>query len=74
MANNERKSRIGKLFDFILDKLSTTFIVLLGLLLLGLIIKYVWNYVCPDVFGLPCLTYWQAVSLGFLARLIFGFE
>ena len=35
------------------------------------IVKAVWNWVVPTVFGLTAITYWQALAIGFLASLLF---
>ena len=40
--------------------------------LFGLFIKWLWNALMPDIFGLTELTYWQAVGLTILARILFG--
>lgn len=29
-----------------------------------------WNWLCPDLFHLPTITYWQAVALPVLLRLL----
>lgn len=38
----------------------------------GLVVKLLWNALMPAVFGLSTITYWQAVGLVILAKLIFG--
>jgi uncharacterized membrane protein YvlD (DUF360 family) len=55
-------------------------LVILGLcaamLFLGLLsaipIMFMWNYVMPDVFGLPTITVWQAFWGSILIRFIFS--
>lgn len=32
-----------------------------------------WNYVVPAIFGLPELTYWQALMLVILCHMLFGY-
>ena len=32
-----------------------------------------WNWLMPNIFGLPTLTFWQAGGLLLLSKLIFGF-
>jgi hypothetical protein len=39
-------------------------------LVLGLIVKWLWNAVMPGIFGLPLIGYWQAVGLFLLAHLL----
>lgn len=38
----------------------------------GLAIKWLWNTLMPDVFGLPEIGYWQAVGLVVLSHILFG--
>lgn len=40
-------------------------------LLLALPVMWCWNYVIPDVFGLPVLTFWQAAVLSALCSMLF---
>lgn len=40
--------------------------------LFGWIIMLLWNALMPAVFSLAVITYWQAVGLAILARLLFG--
>ena len=34
-------------------------------------LMYCWNYVMPDVFGLPMITFWQALAMLVVARILF---
>lgn len=43
------------------------------LFLAGLLVMLLWNSILPAVFGLPILTYWQALGLFILCKLLFGF-
>jgi hypothetical protein len=38
----------------------------------GYLIMLLWNWLMPTLFGLTTITFWQAVGIAFLARLIFG--
>ncbi len=40
--------------------------------LFGFIVSYLWNYLMPGLFGLHTITFWQAVGLMLLGRLLFG--
>ena len=42
------------------------------LFLFGAIIMWLWNGLMPVIFHLGAITYWQAVGLAILARLLFG--
>ena len=53
--------------------------VLLGLIggtalaiVFGFFVKFLWNALLPDIFGLPEIGYWQAVGLAVLAHIFFG--
>jgi len=53
--------------------------VLLGILgfaalalVLGLVIRELWNWLMPAIFGLGEINYWQAVGLFVLGKLLFG--
>ncbi len=41
-------------------------------ILFGYIIMWLWNWLMPEIFGLTTITYWQAVGLFILAKIIFG--
>lgn len=47
-------------------------IVFLITLILSLPILWLWNWLCPDIFGLPEITWLQAWGLGILGNLLFG--
>ena len=41
-------------------------------LLFGLVVSHLWNYVMPPLFGFHMITFWQAVALVLLGKLLFG--
>jgi hypothetical protein len=49
---------------------------ILGMLLFvfigGELVKYLWNWLLPSLFGLPQVTFWQALGLLALCRILFG--
>lgn len=48
-------------------------ILFLGFIaLVGYIFQLLWNGLMPDIFGLTTITYWQAVGLMLIAKLLFG--
>ena len=52
------------------------FMILFGIILFLLVIyilMQLWNWLMPDLFGLTTITYWQAVGIMVLAKIIFGF-
>lgn len=44
----------------------------IALAVLGLAVHYLWNALMPALFGLPSVTFWQAVGLLALSWLLFG--
>ena len=40
-------------------------------LLFGLLVMVLWNWIMPEVFGLPLLTYWQSWGIVLLAHILF---
>lgn len=51
------------------------FAIIAGLalaILFGFIIMWLWNALMPEIFGLNVITYWQAVGLFILSKLILG--
>lgn len=43
------------------------------LFLASLVIMLLWNNILPGLFGFSMLTYWQAMGLFILCKLLFGF-
>ena len=41
-------------------------------ILFGFVIMWLWNWLMPEIFGLPALTYWKAVGLFILFKLLLG--
>jgi hypothetical protein len=42
------------------------------LALLGFVVKDLWNWLMPALFGLKAIGYWQAVGLVVLSKILFG--
>jgi hypothetical protein len=38
----------------------------------GQVVMYLWNAILPDLFGLRTITFWQALGLLALCRILFG--
>lgn len=48
-------------------------ILITGLaILFGYVIMWLWNWLMPMIFGLPMLTFWQAVGLFALSKFLLG--
>jgi len=41
-------------------------------ILFGFVVMWLWNWLMPMLFGLKELTYWQAVGIFILAKILFG--
>ena len=45
---------------------------IVGVLLFGILIMALWNWLVPDLFRGPEITFWQALGLFLLAKVLFG--
>lgn len=61
-----KKHWIGKIFLFILAVVGFS-------ALAGISVMLLWNWLMPMLFGLKMLTFWEALGLFALAKIIFGF-
>jgi Ca2+/H+ antiporter, TMEM165/GDT1 family len=52
--------------------LKIAVLVTLGLAAFGFVAMHLWNFLMPAIFGLRIITFWQAVGLMVLGRLLFG--
>src|SRR5258708_32137886 len=62
---NMRGKRIFRVLKFVV-------IGILAFTVFGFVVTHLWNYLMPGLFGLHMITFWQAVGLMFLGRLLFG--
>ena len=42
------------------------------IILFGFVIMWLWNWLMPDLFGLTTITYWQAIGICLLSKILFG--
>jgi hypothetical protein len=47
-------------------------IAIVAFTVFGFVVTHLWNYLMPALFGLHAITFWQAVGLIILGRLLFG--
>ena len=47
-------------------------IVIVAVAVFGFVVSHLWNGLMPGLFGLHTITFWQAVGLIILGRLLFG--
>ncbi len=46
--------------------------MLLFVTLGGLVVRTLWNWLLPAIFGFPQITFWQALGVLVLSRILFG--
>lgn len=56
----------------ILKFVMIAILVVLMAALFGFVVKGLWNWLTPPLFGFKTIGYWQAVGLVVLTRLLFG--
>ena len=51
------------------------FIIIIAVLLLGLVVMLLWNFIFPSILHAEKISYWQAIALFVLCRILFcGFR
>ena len=63
--NMNKRFRARKILGILL-------LVIIGVLAFGSIVMVLWNGVMPQIFHLPLITFWQALGLLALCRILFG--
>ena len=56
----------------VLRVLKVVAIVIVAFTVFGFVVTNLWNDLMPGLFGLRAITFWQAVGLMVLGRLLFG--
>ena len=46
-------------------------LLILVIMLLGLPLQLLWNWLMPSIFGLKYITFWEAVGLNTIASILF---
>jgi len=46
-------------------------LVILIVMLLGMPLQLLWNWIMPNLFDLPYISFWQAVGLNLMATILF---
>ena len=57
--------RVGKIIGFVL-------LGIIGIFVFGSIVMLLWNALMPEIFHLPMITFWQALGLLLLAKILFS--
>ena len=71
MADGQEKSA-GTTSHGIRHVLGGSALVAVFIFILGIFVRLLWNWLMPGIFGLRAITYFEAVGLMLLARLLFG--
>ncbi|MFH6602847.1 hypothetical protein ACEZ3G_05120 [Maribacter algicola] len=66
------KTKAEKFFRGFFKVLFMILAAIVFVLLFGYGFMLLWNWLMPDVFGLPMLNYWKAVGLLVMAKLLFS--
>jgi hypothetical protein len=56
----------------ILRVLKFVLFAVLFMAVFGFVVKALWNWLMPPLFGLHLITYWQALGILLLSKLLFG--
>lgn len=73
---NIKKQVENKTTEYVSKIVKVCFFILLGIgiaFLVGYLVMRLWNWLMPELFDLPLISYWQAVGVLVLAKIIFGF-
>ena len=68
-SSESRTRRVLRIIGMVF--VGLVFVVLFALVF-GFLVKWLWNFLMPDLFGLKAITYWQAFGMVILAKLLFG--
>ncbi|MBG50178.1 MAG: hypothetical protein CML05_17980 [Pseudozobellia sp.] len=71
-VEHQVKSKFERVVKKVFKIICICILVFLFLLLFGYGFMYLWNWLMPDIFGLKTITYWQAVGILVLAKILFG--
>jgi hypothetical protein len=56
----------------VLRKIAFAMFVIVACFLFGLVVMSLWNWLMPTLFGLRVVSYWQALGLLVLSRILLG--
>lgn len=66
------KSQVQKFIKSAFKIVFMAILIIAFILLFGYAFMWLWNWLMPEIFGLTTLTYWQAIGLLVMAKLLFG--
>jgi hypothetical protein len=56
----------------VLKAIRIALFVVIGCIVFGFLVKSLWNVLMPPIFGWHTITYWQALGLLLLSKILFG--
>ena len=59
------KYRVAKVIKVLL-------MVMVAFTVFGFVTEHLWNWLMPMIFGLTAITFWQAIGLVLLSKILFG--
>lgn len=62
---------MDKLFTIILVVLAGLAVLAVVAIIVGIPVYFLWNWLCPALFGLPIVTLTEAIGLAFLSGALF---
>ncbi len=68
-SSNGRARKILRIIGMVF--VGLIFAILFALVF-GFLVKWLWNFLMPELFGIKQITYWQAFGMVILAKLLFG--
>lgn len=71
-VEHQVKSKVETFFRGFFKVVFMIIAAIIFLLLFGYGFMLLWNWLMPDLFGLPVLSYWKAVGILVMAKLLFG--
>ena len=62
---------MGDLFENLANLMIAVMVIFIIVALICLPIRWLWNWLMPDLFMLPEIGFWQAVGISLLSSLLF---
>ena len=58
--------------DNVIRGLKIALLVILAIVAFGFVTMHLWNWLMPEIFGLPIIDWYQAIGLIILSKILFG--
>ena len=67
------ENKVEKYAKKIFKVVAMVILAIIVFLLANYLLMRLWNWLMPDLFGVGTVTYWQALGIFIIAKLLFGF-